>query len=120
MTQAECAEVGKSATQSINSIANNRSRKSGNANTSGTNVIKRSQQTQAIRNLQVYLGDNYDRPVPALATGTQSQVVILGVGAVANCRGIKGTLKTGTRVMVKIESIDVERGFVSAILSRVL
>ena len=60
--------------------------------------------------------ENEERPVPAMSTGKSSEVVILGVGALATCSGIKGTLKPGSTVMVKIKKVDEENGKVSAVL----
>jgi hypothetical protein len=54
--------------------------------------------------------------MPAVSTGKGSEVLLTDVGAVAICRGIQGTLKPGTRVNVKIESVDSENGSVAAIL----
>ena len=51
-----------------------------------------------------------------MSTGKKSEVVILGVGAVASCRGIKGTLKPGEKVMVNIKKVDEDSGRVSAVL----
>ena len=76
---------------------------------------KASQSSKLLQSLQMHLQENNNRPIPAMSTGKQSEVVILGVGVVASCKGIKGTLKPGEKVMVKIEKIDKINGRVSAI-----
>lgn len=111
MTRAECAEVGKTATKAINSISNIASMKSGAK--AKTHVT--AHQRKAIRALQTHVMGN-NGPVPAMSTGNQGEVVIIGVGAVADCRGIRGTLKPGERVMVQIRKIDERSGAVSAII----
>lgn len=111
MTRAECAEAGKTATDAINSISNIASVKSGAKVKTHVTV----QQRKAIRILQSHVSGN-NSPVPAMSTGNQGEVVIIGVGAVADCRGIRGTLKPGERVMVQIRKIDERSGAVSATL----
>lgn len=109
LTKAECAEAGKTATEAINSISNIASMKS------GAKTLVTVQQRTAIRALQSHIRGN-NSPVPAMSTGNQGKVVIVGVGAVADCRGIRGTLKPGERVMVQIIKADEGSGTVSAIL----
>ena len=90
LTKAECAEVGKRATQAINSISNINSSKS------GKNPVS-TKQIKAAKALRSHLMRDKTRAVPAMSTGKQSEVVILGVGAVAMCRGIQypGNSKAG-------------------------
>jgi hypothetical protein len=108
LTTAECAEVGKRATQAINAISNIRSSKKQGGKVS-------SQQQKAARALRFQMADN-NNPLPAMSTGKQSEVVVIGVGAIATCKGIKGTLKPGEKIMVKIRNIDEATGKVSAVL----
>mmetsp|Transcript_60335 Transcript_60335/g.67501 ORF Transcript_60335/g.67501 Transcript_60335/m.67501 type:complete len:87 (+) Transcript_60335:671-931(+) len=73
---------------------------------------------KAVQSLQTHLTNHHhnknqhpaERIVPAISTGSNSEVVIQGVGAVALCKGIPGTLKTGVKVMVKILNVDEKKG----------
>ena len=112
LTKAECAGAGKRATEAINTISNIISSRNG---VKGKNVVS-TKQRKAVRALKSHIMINNKRPVQAMSTGKQSEVVILGVGAVATCMGIKGTLKPGAKVMVRINRIDEENGKVSAVL----
>ena len=106
MTKDQCIEAGKAATKAINSIATNKSIKLGRRAT----VSK--QQRQTLRPLLLHLkGGN--KPIPAVSTGNPGEVIVLGIGALASCRGIQGTLAPGTQVMVRIQEIDEQKGTVS-------
>jgi hypothetical protein len=117
MTLAECMEAGQVATDAINSITNVSSFK---PDTSGRKVTVRKglpeQQRKAFMVLQAHMARNKDRPVPAISNGKQNEVVILGVGAIATCKGVEGTLKPGDRVMVRILSLNEYRGTISVVL----
>mmetsp|Transcript_60334 Transcript_60334/g.67498 ORF Transcript_60334/g.67498 Transcript_60334/m.67498 type:complete len:87 (+) Transcript_60334:671-931(+) len=73
---------------------------------------------KAVKSLKTHLTNHFnknkhpaeERIVPAISTGSNSEVVIQGVGAVALCKGIPGTLKTGVKVMVKILNVDEKKG----------
>jgi hypothetical protein len=106
MTKQECIDAGKAATDAINAISNIQSIKPGQrANTS-------KQQREALKSLKRHVKGN-NKPVPAVSTGKPGEVVILGTGAVASCRGIKGTLAPGKRIMVRIQNINEESGILS-------
>ncbi len=115
MSKSECAQVGLEATNAINSISNIQSFKPSAA--SKQRMPKTQKQQQAARALLhriSHTGKNWT--FSALSTGKQSEVVILEFGAVAFCRGIKGTLKPGEKVTVSIRHVDPSTGKVSAVL----
>lgn len=111
LTRKEAASEGKKATSAINAISNIKSFKShGKMNTPMTN-----KKSKEIRSLQRHLKE-HSGPIPAMSTGNQNEVVILGIGAVASCKGIRGTLKPGEKIMVDIQKIDEASGRISAVL----
>jgi hypothetical protein len=112
LTKQECIEVGQRATKAINTISNLNSSRKGTTQ----NSIVSPQQRKAIRVLKSHIAQSNDNLVPAISTGKQSEVIILGVGVVATCKGIKGTLKPGEKVMVRIKRVDEDSGKVSAML----
>jgi hypothetical protein len=77
--------------------------------------MDKGKQRNALRLLKAHLaGDN--RPVLAISTGRENEVVISGVGATAKCKGVRGTLKPGDRVMVQVKKLDPEKGSLSVML----
>jgi translation initiation factor 2 alpha subunit (eIF-2alpha) len=52
----------------------------------------------------------------ATSTGRNNEVVILGVGAIGLCKGVKGTLKSGDQVLVQVDNIDPEKGLLDVSL----
>jgi len=112
LSNEECKEVGRRATQSHNV------RKRSWSATHGVKNHVSWQQMKAVQSLQTHLTNHHhnknqhpaERIVPAISTGSNSEVVIQGVGAVALCKGIPGTLKTGVKVMVKILNVDEKKG----------
>jgi hypothetical protein len=107
----QAAEEGKKATAAINAISNIKSSKDKASKMSPMT----NQKSQALRSLQRHLREN-SGPVPAMSTGNQNEVVVLGVGAVASCKGIRGTLQPGKKIMVRIQNIDEASGRISAVL----
>jgi exoribonuclease R len=108
LTKSECIEAGKIATRAKNKLNNIRSlRNDGRAVRSID-----SRQRQALRLLQAQLAGR-NRPVPAISSGRHNEVIISGVGAVARCGGIEGTIKPGQRLMVRVKKIDPEKGALS-------
>lgn len=111
LSKQEAAKEGQKATLAVNSISNMDTIKQGKDSSS-----RLAQSPKLLRSLQMHLEENENKPVPAMSTGKKSEVVILGVGAVASCKGIQGTLKPGEKVMVKVQRIDKTNGRVSATL----
>eukprot|EP00535_Pseudo-nitzschia_heimii_P002605 CAMPEP_0197178424 /NCGR_PEP_ID=MMETSP1423-20130617/3704_1 /TAXON_ID=476441 /ORGANISM="Pseudo-nitzschia heimii, Strain UNC1101" /LENGTH=1078 /DNA_ID=CAMNT_0042628161 /DNA_START=158 /DNA_END=3394 /DNA_ORIENTATION=- len=102
----ECKKIGSTITSAYNARRN-----SGGA-TNGPQVAP-PQQLAAVRSLKSHLKKHSslkNRVVPAISTGTNSEVVIQGVGAVAFCKEIPGTLKPGVKVMVRILQVDDKNG----------
>ena len=109
MTKAECIEAGKAATEAINAVSNIKSVKQGTSTSRDGNTPRN---LAAVRTLQAHVKSN-NAPLPAMGTGKQNQVAILGIGAIANCRGIEGSLKPGERVLVKVIHMDDRTGTIS-------
>ena len=106
MTNEECKEVGKKVMTSFN-LKNNH----GDATSGGEKAVS-WRQMKAVQSLKAHLGKykTKNRIVPAISTGSNSEVVIQGVGALALCKEIPGTIKTGVKVMVEILEVDEKRG----------
>lgn len=51
-----------------------------------------------------------------MSTGRNNEVVILGAGATARCRGVKGTLRSGEKMLVRVDEIDPEAGVLNVSL----
>jgi len=114
----ECTEIGLEATKAMNAISNVQSFKTPTA-TKSTPLQTRKQQ-QAARALQHILssapkqGDSMIPQFPAMSTGKNSEVVLLNVGGIAICEGIRGTLKPGEKIIVSIRDIDLRSGKIIA------
>ena len=115
LSKQKCVRIGQEATEAYNAISNIRSVKNSNPGLPGKGFPK---QKNALKNLELHLksaGNN--KIVPAISTGKANEVVISGVGAIAKCKGVKGTLKPGDQVMVKILKVDAETGSLSVTLA---
>ena len=105
LTKEECMAASARATEARNTLFNVRSTKK-------KGVMDKDKQRDALRLLRTHLASN-NRPVPAISTGRENEVVIAGIGATAKCQGVKGTLRPGDRVMVQVNNLDPERGSLS-------
>jgi len=106
MSNDECKKIGSTTTSAYNARQN-----SGGA-TNGPQVVS-PRQLAAVRSLKSHLqkySSSENRVVPAISTGINSEVVIQGVGAVAFCKEIPGTIKPGVKVMVSILKVDDKNG----------
>jgi hypothetical protein len=115
LSKEECKRIGQEATDAYNAISNIRSIKK-----TGpwlTNKNGNTTQKNALRNLELYLKSRKHRIVPAVSTGKGNEVVITGVGAIAKCKGIKGTLKPGDAIMIKVGRLDPDKMSLSASLA---
>lgn len=102
----ECKKIGSTVTSAYNARRN-----SGGA-TNGPRVVA-PRQLAAVRSLKSHLqkhSSSENRIVPAISTGTNSEVVIQGVGVVAFCKEIPGTIKPGVKVMVRVLEVDDKNG----------
>ena len=120
LSSEECASIGKEATEAVNAISNVRVLKGGSSQPTGS---KRRQQQQeaAARALfhDIFHSDtDHGRTFKAVSTGRQSEVVLLGVGAVASCKGIQGTLRPGEELLVTVRHVDLKTGQVKVTLHR--
>jgi phosphoribosylformimino-5-aminoimidazole carboxamide ribonucleotide (ProFAR) isomerase len=82
-----------------------------------------SRQVSALYELSHHLestgGINNRRQVKAMSTGRNNEVVIIGLGATGRCTGVKGTLKSGEKVLVHVDRIDPEVGLLEVTLVNV-
>ncbi len=103
----ECRDAMKVANRASYSIANIRSLKDDNG-------VRSLNQVSALHELSRHLastgGINKKQQVKAISTGHNNHVVVIGVGATARCRGVKGTLKGGEKVLVQVIDINPEKG----------
>ena len=102
----ECKEIGITITNSLNARRN-----TGSA-TNGPQAVA-PKQLKAVRSLKSHLQKHSfskDRLIPAISTGQNSEVVIQGIGVIALCKKIPGTIKPGVKVMVRILQIDEKSG----------
>jgi hypothetical protein len=127
LSNSECVQIGQEATKAVNAISNIQSFKPTSSRPNHSTRMsssKTQKQQQAARALLHKLsqngakeeGQHYQEEFLAMSTGKQSEVVILGVGAIASCRGIQGTLKPGEKVTVRILNVDPSTGQVKASL----
>lgn len=115
LTKSECVEIGLQATNAINAQSTVQAFKSSVQPRVGPQKAQKQQQAARALLYQLSQGGS-DQEFQAMSTGRQSEVVILGFGAVASCRGINGTLKPGEKVMVSIRQVDPTTGKVSVML----
>jgi len=125
MTRAECSKANQIAAKANNALNNYKAMKvtstSGSSSFIGGGSMRNQyRQRDALRSLARHLatnqsGSNFDEQnvVQALSTGRENEVAILGTGAVAKCRGVKGSLKLGEQVLVKVLKLDPEKGIIS-------
>jgi hypothetical protein len=124
MSKQECAELGKQTTEALNRINNLNAAKrtTTKVGLSSNNKIgvSSAQQMKAAQMLQIQLknGNNgHGHLLPAITTGSGSDVIISGVGAVATCKNMNGTMKPGQKINVSIDEIDTATGKVMAIIA---
>ena len=106
MTQKDCTKA--------NRLVNDATKR--NRNTS-IDTSKRSNKLKTLETHLSALGNSNQRVVPALSTGKQNEVVISGLGIAVKCKGVKGTLKGGERVLVEITELNAEKGILKVHLS---
>ena len=109
LTVDECREASKIAARASDSINNIHSSKQLHIM-----LPRNRRQVSALYELARHLestgGIQNRRRVKAVSTGHNNEVVIIGVGATGKCKGIRGTLKSGERLLVQVDRIDPESG----------
>ena len=115
MTRKECSEANKIATEAMNNINNLKSSKKGSKDVRYDNDILKKK--KALRTLASHFAsnrglDDEERIVPAMSTGNNNEVVLSGIGVLARCDGVKGTLKSGERVQVNVTELNVDKGII--------
>lgn len=120
MTKKECIDATKLAANARDNIDNIRSTKQ--LQTAVGSLGNQRQQVSALHKLARHLastgGIGNRQQVKALSTGHNNEVVILGAGAKAKCKGVKGTLKPGEQLLVQVVKIDPEIGLLDVSLVR--
>ena len=115
MTRKECSEANKIATEAMNNINNLKSSKKGSKDVTYDNDIlkkKKALKTLASHFASKGVVDDDERIVPAMSTGNNNEVVLSGIGVLARCDGVQGTLKSGERVQVNVTQLDVNKGII--------
>ena len=100
LTANECRDANKAMNQAMDRISKFRS---------GQPRLS-EEQRERLRLLQIEVNKDYQRKFPALATGRENEVVIQGIGVVAKCTGVEGSLKSGKKVNVVVRKVDVAKG----------
>jgi len=121
LTLDECREATKLASRASDNIANVRSSRqlpmAGNPHSRN-----HSHQVSALYNLARHLastgGIKNQHKVKAVSTGHNNEVVIVGVGATAKCKGVKGTLASGEKLLVQVDKINPEMGVLDVLVAR--
>ena len=99
----ECKKASQIAARASDTVANIRSIKKRDGTTDNT-------QRGALHKVARHISSTGARKLKAVSTGHNNEVVILGTGAVTRCRGVKGTMKGGQKLLVEVTTIDPERG----------
>lgn len=118
MTKKQCSDASAAAARANDAMSNVRSVKVG-ARTHGM------RQRDALRTLAGHLAGisgggsavKGKSVVPAIGTGRENEVAILGAGAIAKCTGVNGSLKSGERVSVEVTRLEPERGVINVRLT---
>ena len=110
LTLDECKEVSKLASRANDRVANVRSTKTRDGPTN-------NKQRAAVHKVARHLSSTGAKKLKAVSSGHNNEVVILGTGAVAKCRGVRGTMTGGKKVLIEVVSIDPEKGLLDVRLS---
>ena len=120
MTKKECSAANEIATKAINNINNLKSSKKSSKDSMNNNNAVRKQM-KALRALESHFVsrniNGKNRIVPALSTGNSNEVVISGIGVMAKCKGVRGTLRSGERISVIVTKIDPKKGLIQVQLA---
>eukprot|EP00986_Skeletonema_menzelii_P016040 scaffold13318_cov137-Skeletonema_menzelii.AAC.6 len=106
----ECKKASKLASRASDTVANLRSTKKRDGSTN-------NKQRGALHKVARHISSTGARKLKAVSSGHNNEVVILGTGAVARCRGVKGTLKGGEKLLIEVITIDPERGLLDVRLT---
>jgi len=106
MNRDECSVAGKTATEVVNKIRNIRWDKGGR-----TMALQNEANHKGFQILQNHLHRNGSSIMPAVSTGKENEVIILGSGLKVKCDGVRGTLRPGDRILVQISKLDTKKGF---------
>lgn len=110
MTREECTQANKIVGRANNLVNNMKAmKKTKNISTTTT------QQRDALRSLSRHLAalPKNKNAVKAISTGRENEVIIVGSGAVAKCKDVKGSLNMGENLFVKVTKLDPEKGSLS-------
>ena len=115
LTLEECRKASKIAPRASDSIDNIQSSKQSSIPKTGDKRRQVSALYELARHLESTGGIQNRRQVKALSTG-RNEVVIIGVGAVGKVKGVRGTLKSGEKMLVQVNSLDPEVGLLEVTL----
>jgi len=104
MTRKDCAIANKQVNDATNRIKKLSSTVKGSS--------KREKALQMLEGHLSATGNSKERVVPALSTGNRNEVVLSGLGLVVKCTGVKGSLKSGKRVLVEVTKLNAADGLI--------
>ena len=116
LTLEECRKASKIAARASDSIDNIQSSKQSSMPKTGDKRRQVSALYELARHLESTGGIRNRRQVKALSTGRNNEVVIIGVGAIGKVKGVRGTLKSGEKMLVQVKSLDPEVGLLEVTL----
>jgi RNB domain len=100
LTSEDCKVINQQMDQARNNLSN----------LSATKDRVNPNQLESLRALQAYLVDRSTPILSALSTGRENEVTIEGIGTIAKCKGVKGTLGPGAKVNVTVVNMNPEKG----------
>jgi len=121
LTRSECVKANAIATKARNKMNHARAAKArGSSTIKKKNTVIKAQNEDALRTLSNYLkidrlyqngsDKGKRRVVEAVGTGRGNEVVLTGIGLVTKCKGVKGSLSSGSRVLVEVTALDAKQG----------
>ncbi len=104
MTKKDCAVANKQVNDATNRVQK--------FSVAGKGNGKRERALQMLERHLSATGNSKERIIPALSTGKQNEVVLSGLGLVVKCMGVKGSLRSGQRVLVEVTELNAKRGII--------
>jgi len=114
MNHNECSSAAKMATEVVNKIRNIQWGKR-----KGTIAQPDNGYYEGLKALENHVCRYGSNTMPAVSTGKENEVVILGSGLKVKCKGVRGTLHPGDRVLIKITKLDTEKGLLQVHLHEI-
>ena len=120
LTLEECHKASKIAARASDSIDTIQSSKQTFMPKTGDKRRQVSALYELARHLESTGGIRNRRQVKALSTGRNNEVVLIGVGAIGKLKGVRGTLKSGEKLLVQVNSLDPEVGLLDVTLVNIM